>query len=201
MSRHRKIAVVAGVVLAALAASAWRYDRAQGAAESKVAGREVAFLDFGRVFREAKRLRAGIAALKTDAARADERFKRERQKLQAQRAEARRLPAESAERTRRESELDGLEAALGATIALQTKAIHKREADLYNQTYREAIAEVETYSKANGIEVVMRINSEPVDTGKLESILGHVNRAVVWSAPEADITSIIIERINQRETT
>jgi len=204
MSHHRKMAVAVGVIVAAAIAGVWRYDHAQGATgpgtEHRAAAehRTVAVLDFGRVLREAKRLKAGMAALNAEAAKANERLKRERQKLQVQRAEARRLPADSQERTQREADLDKIEAALSATIALQTKTIRKQEADLYYRTYREAVAEVDSYAKQNGIEAVLRINSDPVDSGKLESVLGHFNRQVVWSAPEADITSIIIERINQR---
>jgi Skp family chaperone for outer membrane proteins len=198
MSRHRKIAVVAGVVLAALAAGVWRYDRAQGATGRNAERHAVALLDFGRVLREDKHHKDGLAALKAEAAKADERLKRERQKLQAQRAEARQFPADSEERRQREAELDKVEAALVAAIGLQTKTIRKQEADLYYRTYREALAEVASYAKLNDIEVVLRVSSDTVDTGKLESVLAHFNRPVVWSAAEADITSIIIERLNQR---
>ena len=154
----------------------------RGAAGPNAERRAVAVLDFGRVLREAKRLNAGVAALKADAAKTDERLKRERLKLQAQRAEAKRLPADSQERSQRESELDKIEAALGATIAFQRKTIQKQEADLYYRTYREAIAEVEAYAKLSGIEVVLRISSDTTDAGKLESVLGRFNRPVVWSA-------------------
>ena len=196
MSRHRKIAIVGGVVLAALAAGVWRYDRAQGATGQNLERHAVALLDFGRVLREAKHQRDGLAALKAGAAKMDERLRRERQKLQTQRAEARRLPANSPERLQRDADLDKIEAALNATIGLQRTTIRKQEADLYYRTYREALAEVETYAKLGGIEVVLRVSSDTVNAGKLESVLAHFNRPVVWSAAEADITSIVIERMN-----
>jgi Skp family chaperone for outer membrane proteins len=198
MSRDRKIAIVAGIVLAGLAAGVWRYDRAQGATGQNLQRHAVALLDFGRVLREAKHHKDGLAALKADAAKMDERLRRERQKLQAQRAEARRLPANSPERLQRDADLDKIEAALNATIGLQRTTIRKQEADLYYRTYREALAEVETYAKLGGIEVVLRVSSDTVDAGKLESVLAHFNRPVVWSAAEADITSIVIERMNHR---
>ena len=198
MSHHRKIVMISSAVLAALAAGAWRYDRAQGATSQTPPRHAVALLDFGRLLRESKRHREGLAAIRGDAVKADERLGRERQKLKAQRAEARRLPADSQERLNREAELDKAEIALGGTITLQTKNIRKLEAELYYRTYRDVVAETEAYAKANGIEVVLRLSSDPVDPGKLESVLGRFNRPVVWSATEADITAIVIERLNER---
>jgi Skp family chaperone for outer membrane proteins len=201
MSRHRKLVIVAGVVVAGLAAGAWRYDRAQGATGPTgptAQRRAVAVFDFGRVLREAKRLKDGLAAVRADAVKLNQRLTHERQKLREARAQARQLPADSPERQKRESDLDKIEAALGATIALETKTIRKQETDVYYRTYCEASTEVAAYAKTSGIEVVLRISSDTLDAGKLESVLAHVNRPVVWSAAEADITSIIIERMNQR---
>ena len=69
MSRHRKLAIVGGIVVAALAAGAWRYDHAQGATGQSAQRPPVAVLDFGRVLREAKHHKDALAALNAETAK------------------------------------------------------------------------------------------------------------------------------------
>lgn len=74
----------------------------------------------------------------------------------------------------------------------------KQEAALYGDTYGEITEVISRYAKANGIRLVLRANQNPIDPSNQKSVLGAVNRQVVYHAG-LDITDDILEELTTPE--
>jgi Skp family chaperone for outer membrane proteins len=156
----------------------------------------VAVIDLNRIFKESKSFREEMEKMKADVVKAEENFKKEREKIKSQREELEKLPAGSDDRAEKEEYQSKLEAALAASINVQKAKFLRQEAALYLKTYQRIETEVAAYAKENGIDVVVRLQTD-LDANKPDSVLQRVNRTVVWASPEADITSSIIERFDK----
>jgi Skp family chaperone for outer membrane proteins len=198
--RYVMIGLVGAALILGVAASAehgaWAAKESQNPPRVPIA---VAVLDVNRFFKELKPFKTGLEKLKADVKKAEEKVKSDRDKLKSQREEIEKLSAGSDDRTKQEDEQNKLEAALDASISLQKKTFLSREADLFRVFYQRLEDEVAAYAKAHGIGVVVRITNEPLDSRKADSVLTYINRPVVWFSPEADITTIICDRIENRK--
>jgi Skp family chaperone for outer membrane proteins len=159
----------------------------------------VAVLDLNRIFKESKRFKAAMEKMKSDVDKAEKKVKDQRDKIKAQRDELEKLPADSDDRMKKEEDQSRLEAALAASLSLQKKTFLMREARLYLDLYQIIESEVAAYAKEHGVDVVLRINSEPADANKPDSVLQQINRPTVWYSPDADITAIISERVEKHQ--
>lgn len=74
----------------------------------------------------------------------------------------------------------------------------KLEATLYSDTYGEITEAISTYAKANGIRLVLRANEGPIDPNNQKSVMGAVNRIVVYQA-DLDITDDILRELSTQK--
>ena len=77
----------------------------------------------------------------------------------------------------------------------QRQGFVKQEAVLYSDTYSEITAAIKRYAEANGIQLVLRANHEPIDPDDQKSVLSAINRVVVYHA-QRDITNEILKVLN-----
>jgi Skp family chaperone for outer membrane proteins len=201
MTRHRITIVLVGAALSiGLAESGLlSHRRADGATERKTGRKMVVSLDVNQVFKENRRFKAAMAKMQAEVAKAEADVKREREKLKTQVDESQKLPPGSDERSKRDEQVNKIEAAINAHIAFQKKMFVQQEAAIYYKAYHELLREVEAYARANGIEVVIRAINSPADVTKPEEVLREVNQSLIWAAPGTDITAAIIERLNARK--
>jgi Skp family chaperone for outer membrane proteins len=172
---------------------------AEDAAKPTTRKGTVAVLDITAIFKESKRFNAEMTKMKDDVAKATENVKKEQDKIKAQTEELEKLPSGSEERLKQEEYIAKVQAALAASVNLQKQTFLRREAAVYYDIYKRIDAEVETYAKENGIEVVIRTAKQTVDSSKPDSVLSYVNKPVVWTSPEADITAAIAERLEKHD--
>ena len=77
------------------------------------------------------------------------------------------------------------------------RALMKREAQLHYDTYAEVNGLVGQLCEAQGIQLVLRYNSEEMNPKNPGSVMQRVNGSVVFHNPGNDITNLIVGRINQ----
>lgn len=198
MKRGRVVVVVGVAVLAA--GLLWNPCFGDKAAKPKANRGVVAVLDVSSVLKENKSFKADIEQMKADVKKAEENVKKERDKIKAEREEMEKLPAGSDESLKKEEYLSKVEAALTASISLQKNTFLRREAAVYYSHYMRIVAEIESYSKENGIDIVMRTNNDAADVNRPDNVLARINRPIIWVSPELDITSIIAERVEKSDT-
>jgi Skp family chaperone for outer membrane proteins len=168
-------------------------------AKPQKARQTVAVLDLSSIFKESKQFKDDMEKMKADVTKAEENVKKERDKIKAERDAMEKLPAGSEDYAKKEEYLSKVEAALAASLNLQKGTFLKREAALYLNFYKRIEAEVDAYAKEKGIDIVLRTNNDPVDANKPDSVLTHINRPIVWTSPDLDITSIIAERLEKHK--
>ena len=109
------------------------------------------------------------------------------------------LPVDAADRPAQEELAGKMEAALTAQIQVQKTAFLRRQAVLHLKVYQALGAEVEAYCREKGIDLVVRVNTTPVNPSKPDDVLRQINQQVVYFKPAVDITAAILERLKQRE--
>lgn len=158
----------------------------------------VAVLDVKRIFKDDAKFKSEIAKLRGDV----EAFQKEavirqteitslQQKLQA-------LKPGSPERDKTQLLLARLQTELKLTNDRRQQEIVGREAALYGDTYAKITAAVARYAKVHGIGLVVRSDQEAIDPNNSKSVLGAVNRIVVYQ-DDLDITDAILDALNQSE--
>jgi Skp family chaperone for outer membrane proteins len=158
--------------------------------------RSVVVLNVSRLFKESKQFTTAMEKMKAEVVKAEENVKKQHDKLKSQREEMEKLPIASDERMKQEEQISKVEAALAASVSFQKGVFLRQEAGIYLSFYRRIDAEVEAYANKNNIDLVLRTNDQTaLDASKPDSVLQYINRPVVWSSADADITSIIAERI------
>ena len=78
------------------------------------------------------------------------------------------------------------------------RRLMQREAQLHFETYEEVKQIISTYCQQQGIQLVLRFNSDQVDSiSNSQAIMQMVNGNVVYHRNQKDITPAIIQRIVQ----
>jgi Skp family chaperone for outer membrane proteins len=83
-----------------------------------------------------------------------------------------------------------------AQTQLKRKDFLEREAKIYYDTYMEISKAVEQFAQRNGIKLVVRFNSSPIESGDRNSVLEGVNRAVVYQQ-NLNITDYVLQMLNR----
>jgi len=162
-----------------------------------VQGGNIALIDVKYIFEKHARFKMMMDELKADVERAEAQVKAEQETIKklAQRLENfRGTPEYKA----MEEEVAKRQSDLTVQIQLQRKEFLQREARIYYTVYQEVLQELAYYCPRNGIDIVFRFSGDPVDVELPNSVLGYVNRPVVWYGKDRDITGIILESLNRR---
>lgn len=82
------------------------------------------------------------------------------------------------------------------------REIARRQAGVLHQTYQEIEAAVQQYATARGLTLVLRTTRDAdVSSANPQDVLQEINRPVVYSAPELDITEAIVQMLNRGSST
>jgi Skp family chaperone for outer membrane proteins len=167
----------------------------QGAAKSKQRRKAVVVVNIGRLLKESQQLKTAMEKMKAEVAKTEKAVKRQRAEITSQREEIDKLPAASDERLKKEEQLSKAEAVMAASVGSRKKALLRQEATVYLDLYKQIEAAIAAYVEENKVDLVVRTTDEKLDINKPDSVLQYINRPVLFAAADADITSIIAERI------
>jgi Skp family chaperone for outer membrane proteins len=157
----------------------------------------IALLDVSYIFEKHVRYKGMMDDMKADVEREENQVKAEREAIKKLMDGLERFK-NTVDYKRMEEDITKRQADLSAQIAIRRKDFLQREAKIYQIIYQEIQQEVDYYCAANGIDMVMRFNGDPVDADKPDSVLAYINRQVVWYAKDRDITPVILARLNER---
>jgi len=194
---RRLAALAIGIgCLYVFASDAW------GQAAPPMAGRvaqggNIALIDVKYIFEKHARFKMMMDDLKADVERAEAQVQAEREaikKLTERLENFRGTPEYKA----MEEEVAKRQSDLTVQIQLQRKEFLQREARIYYNVYQEILQELSYYCPRHGIDIVLRFSGDPVDVERPDSVLGYINRPVVWYGKDQDITGVILESLNRR---
>lgn len=164
---------------------------AQGPSQSSIV-----IIDVAKVFKEHARLAQAMKIL-GDEVKAYDGYLREQQEVLKKLAEERQqYKAGTPKYKELDIQITRKQSNLQVEMQLKKKTFMEREAKQFHNTYTEVTQAVAKFADANGIRLVLRFNSTPIDGDDRASVLQGVNNEVVYQQ-NLDVTGIIIAELNK----
>ena len=157
-------------------------------------GTRVAVIDISKVFKEHPRFKAQMEAMKAQVKDFENQLQQRGQEIQKIQSDMRQFEPSSAEYKQLEGQILKLQADGQVLAAQKKKEFLDQEAKIYFNVYNEIVQEVSDFASQNGIAIVVRFNSEPIDPNDRQSVLEGVNRAIVHQS-QSNITTAIQKRL------
>jgi Skp family chaperone for outer membrane proteins len=197
VTKSQRVAALAAMFVVALLAFSMALGQQPGVGRmSAPPPGGVAFLDITKIFKSHARFNELMSELKADETKAEGQMKGEVDYVNRMMEDLKLAKPGTEEYSSREQEIARRRADMNVRIQLQRKEFLVREAKIYNQVYQEIAKEVEMFAAANGISTVLRVSGDQVDPNDPQAVLQNINRQVIYSSRNMDITGAILERLN-----
>ena len=158
---------------------------------------KVALCDVGMIFKNHPEFTASLASLKQQA----DQFKAAANQVQQQLLQKAEILKQyepgSDEFNQAETKLAQESAAIEVEQRDAMRKLMQNEAQLHYDTYVEVTDVIAEYCQQQGIQLVLRYNSETMQPNNPQAIMQTVNGSVIYHQPQKNITPIIIQRIAQ----
>lgn len=82
---------------------------------------------------------------------------------------------------------------------LKQRDLARREAEIFETVYLEASDVVKQYAEYYKFTIVMRFNSESIDSDNPQKLANGLNKLVIYHRPQDDITDPVIEYLNRQQ--
>jgi len=170
--------------------SSTQYAAAQG-------GHKIAVVDVSVVFKQNAKFNAQMEDFKKRVEAAEAGLKKRFEELQAQAGVLKDMAPAHKEYRERENALARGKADLQINTAQIKKDFLEQEGHVYFDVYRELDLAVKQVAERNGIALVLRYASDPVDDPKdRNEILRGINKPIVYVHPSLDITPSVMQVLN-----
>jgi Skp family chaperone for outer membrane proteins len=156
----------------------------------------VAVVDVSYIFKEHKRFRSTMEAMKKEMEGIETDLKADRERIAQTEAERNKYNAGSAEYKKLDEDVARGMADFNVKMTRLRKDFLEREAKTYYQTYLEVAEAVGYYAKRHNIGLVIKFNGEPVDPNKREDVLREINKPVLFQ-DSIDITPDVLALLNR----
>jgi Skp family chaperone for outer membrane proteins len=163
-------------------------------------GTRVALIDVGKIFKNHARFNAAMEQMKQDVAAAEAEMKAKREEITKLGTALQDYNKGSPDYKAREEDLTRRQTELTLQLQRQKNDFVQREAQLYNNVYQEILERTDYFCRQAAIDVVLRFSGEKPDVNQPQSVLGFINRPVVWYATDLDITQRILDDLNRSAT-
>ncbi len=174
--------------LALITAYAFTLPLTGGVAQAQESG-IVAILDVAAVFQRNLEFKTRMAEIKKEATALKEQITAQQKTIQANAQAISALP-NGADRYEQEAQLEQTQTQLKTFARQQETDLLNREAQIYYVTYQKLQSVVKAVAEANGIVLVLRFDSSPVDGNNRPEVIKAVNRSVVYNS-QLDLTTLV----------
>ena len=187
--------LVATILLAAQPATILAQD-----ANSASAPHKIALIDISKVLKNYKKVDALRAEIKAEIAKSEPHRTSIGKKLETlkKRLVSGSIEPGSAKAAELEQQADSLKAELVVFNKNERKRILRREAQLLKTIHGEIKGVVKRAADAWGYTLVLRFNSTSTEATTPNSVVGELQRQVVYHRAEDDITKPVIEFLNKQ---
>jgi Skp family chaperone for outer membrane proteins len=167
-------------------------------AQQSLPGTRIAMIDINRIFKSHERFKGAMENMKRNVEVAEEEVRKDNEAMKKLAEDLQGMHKGTPEYKAMEEELTRRETNLQVKLKMKKNELVQREAENYNLVYQEILQETTSFCQEYAIDMVVRINNEPVNVEQPNSVLGYINRQVVWNNPSLDITDQILSRLNSR---
>ena len=167
---------------------------AQGSAGQT--GTRIAVVDISYIFKNHPGFKQQMEQMKTEVQAFEEKLRARGEQIKALTEQMKAFKSNSPEYKDKEAQILKIQADGQAAATLKKKEFLEKESQIYYSTYNQVVAEIRNFAMRHNIGLVVRFNSEEINSEDRASVLEGINRAVVFQH-KLNITSLILESINR----
>lgn len=164
-------------------------------AAAPAAPKQVVVIDIAKVFKEFGAFNAQMESMKGEVDAYEEYLKSKQTELQALVEERGKFTANSDEYKAKDQQILQIQSQTSVEATTKRKEFMEREAQIYYAHYLIILRTIDEFAARNGITLVLRYNSDPIDPLNRQSIQQGVNNAIVFQR-SCDITNFVIKTLN-----
>lgn len=192
------VTAAAVVILAGTLSPAWSQNTASGQRQVPAAiPHKVGLIDMSRVFKEYKKFDRVREELKQEFTGRESQAKQMAQSIQTIQEQMKQLKEGSPDFLRLETQLAGEATQLQAFGKVTQRDLVRQESQAYKEIYLETVSAVRQFAEYYRYTLVMRFDSEALDSADPQKLIQGLNRQVVYHRNDDDITDAIIKYLNQ----
>lgn len=158
----------------------------------------IGLVDMAKVFKEYKKFEDLRTVLQGEMQAKQAEAQAIAKQAQKIKEELKLLTPGSPDFVRRESDLARLSTEFETKGKLAQAHLRRREAEIFEDVYRDAIDVVKLYAEYYGYTMVIRFNSEPLSAENPQKLTSGLNKLVVYSKPESNITEAVYDYLNRK---
>lgn len=193
------VVLLAGVLT--LTTAAWsQNEKATAPAAQSNLPHKVGLIDMAHVFKNYKKFEALREDLKVEISESEAKAKGMQQELVDLQAKMKELTEGSPAYAKAEQEIVRKAAEFETFRRTASRDFLKKESKIYLQVYNETSEAVKKYADFYKYTLVIRFNSEELDTENPQTLLQGMNRQVVYHRDEDNITESVLDYLNRRYT-
>jgi Skp family chaperone for outer membrane proteins len=167
---------------------------------SRASNPDVVVIDIGYIFKNHVRFNGAMEEMKVDLQAIEKQFRGESEELAKRMQGLSRWKPGSADYNAEEEKITRARADLQMRMQREKKKFMLREAKIYYQVYDEIVNVTAKFCQRYGISLVLRYNSEAIDSDNAGSVMKGVNRNVVFQK-SVNITYDILALLNPPQQT
>jgi len=197
------ILIVSAVVAFTLLMGSFQQTQGFTSPPQKKNGEKVGLIDMATVFKKYEKFSSQRAVLKAEIEQKQEIYKPMRLKIEQLKKQIsdKGLNSDSPEKQSWEKEYIKLTAEYQSQLKQDEVQFMRREAKIYKEIYKEVQDAVSLYAGYYGYAIILRYSSEGLEkVTDPRKILEKMNRLVVYSSPNVDITQPILDHLNKKYT-
>lgn len=155
----------------------------------------LAVLDIGRVFREYRQFNERLGGIREEIEEAQQRLALRQVELEAAQRELQGHTPGTADHERAQRLLIRLQNDFQTLARELQQEVAQQEAALFSQAYEQVLAQVRDYARRHTLRLVLRAHEPPLNREDRASVMGWVNRDVIFQQG-LDITDAILAELN-----
>ena len=159
-------------------------------------GTRIAVVDISYIFKNHPGFKQQMEQMKAEVQAFEDKLRGRGEQIKALTEQMKAYKSNSPEYKQKEAEILKIQADGQAAATLKKKEFLEKESQIYYSTYNQVVAAIRDFSMKHGIGLVVRFNSEEINSEDRASVLEGINRAVVFQH-RLNITNLILESLNR----
>lgn len=168
------------------------------ASAQQAAGGKIAVIDVAYIFKNAESIKSEVAQIEQSMKAYEQEMANVRKTMQQEAELLKTFKPGTPEYAQQEEKLAGMESKVKLETIRKRKELADAEAKIYFDNYQKIRQVVKQVSEYNGIDLVLRYNSEEMELDKQDSVLRGVMKGVVYHSPKLDLTQMVMQAMGTK---
>ena len=191
--RHQ--AIVTAIAMAFVVSSG--FIAGEAAAQTSSGPHKIAVVDVAYIFKNHPGIKAQVAKVEAELKAFDTELQQKRAAIKSAAEKLKSFSVGSPEYAQQEEQLASMDSKLRLEMARKRKELADAEAKIYFDNYQQIAAGVKLIAQHNGINLVLRYNSEEMNKESGETVIRGVMKNIVYHDDGMNMTPTVMEYLNR----